>query len=387
MLLHNDDQQMLADSAQRYLERGYGSAARAAATADAQGCPPARWAEFAELGWLALPIPAEAAGAAGLGGSVADLCALAEPLGQALVVEPWLASAVLGAGLLADAAPADLARDWLPALAEGRRRVALAAFEPASRFDIGGVACIASGQADGRFLLHGEKALAPGAAGADAWLLLACLPHADPSKPRELGLFLVDSATPGARAKPGVLVDGQHAATIHLDGARVAAPLRRGPANQMLPMIERSLDRATLVQGAELVGAMAQALKITLAYLKTRRQFGRAIADNQVVQHRLVDLHVEIEEARAITRAAAVTFDSAGDDAARRRWCAAAKACVAQAALHVWEESVQLHGAIGMTEACEIGAYVKRLAVGTMLYGDLPFHLDRLADLSLPPPA
>ena len=87
------------------------------------------------------------------------------------------------------------------------------------------------------------------------------------------------------------------------------------------------------------------------------------------------------------TRAAAATFDSGGDDAARRRWCAAAKACVAQAALHVWEESVQLHGAIGMTEACEIGAYVKRLAVGTMLYGDLPFHLDRLADLSLPSPA
>ncbi|NDG40862.1 MAG: acyl-CoA dehydrogenase [Betaproteobacteria bacterium] len=368
MLLHNDDQQMLADSAQRYLERGYGSAARAAATADAHGCPPARWAEFAELGWLALPIPAEAAGAAGLGGSVADLCALAEPLGQALVVEPWLASAVLGAGLLADAAPADLASDWLPALA----------------VDIGGVACIASGQADGGFLLHGDKALAPGAAGADAWLLLACLSHANPSKPRELGLFLVDAATPGALAKPGVLVDGQHAATIHLDGASVAAPLRRGPADQMLQMVERSLDRATLVQGAELVGAMAQALKITLAYLKTRRQFGRAIADNQVVQHRLVDLHVEIEEARAITRAAAATFDSAGDDAARRRWCAAAKACVAQAALHVWEESVQLHGAIGMTEACEIGAYVKRLAVGTMLYGDLPFHLDRLADLSLP---
>jgi butyryl-CoA dehydrogenase len=382
MLLHNEDQQMLADSAQRYLERGYGNAARMAATADAQGCPPARWAEVAELGWLALPIPGVAAGAAGLGGSVADLCALAEPLGQALVVEPWLASAVLGAGLLADAAPADLAGEWLPALAAGRRRVALAAFEPASRFDIGGVACVASAQADGGFLLHGDKALTPGAAGADAWLMLACLAHGDLSKPRELGLFLVDAAAPGARAQPGVLVDGQHAATIHLDGARVAAPLKRGPADEMLSMVERSLDRATLVQGAELVGAMAQALKITLAYLKTRRQFGRAIADNQVVQHRLVDLHVEIEEARAITRAAAATFDS-GEDTARRRWCAAAKACVAQAALHVWEESVQLHGAIGMTEACEIGAYVKRLAVGAMLYGDLPFHLDRLADLSL----
>jgi len=134
---------------------------------------------------------------------------------------------------------------------------------------------------------------------------------------------------------------------------------------------------------------MQRAFDITLDYLKTRKQFGRVISANQVVQHRLVDLYVGIEEARSLTQAATAELDSAGAHAltGQLRHCAAASVCVAQTARHVWEESVQLHGAIGMTQEYILGQYVKRLALAGNLYGGVEQHLERLAAASLDPPA
>jgi len=371
----DDAQEMLADSVRKYVERGYGDAVRQASIEHPHGCSPERWEEFAELGWLALPVPEEDGG---LGGSMVDICVIAEELGRGLVNEPYVASAVLGAMLLADAASATVRMQWLPGIAEGSLRVAFAPWEPGARFDMGAINTRAE-PIDKGFRLYGEKTLVPGGAGADAYLLAARL--ADSGL---LGLFLVPAAAAGLTATPRVFYDGQHATQLRMDGVEAVEALTVGPVAEVLTLLEKAMDRGIVAHCAETVGVMRRTFEITLDYLRTRNQFGRAIAANQVVQHRMVDLYVEIEEARALTRAAGSVLAEQGpnDASLRCRYSAAAKACVSLAAKHVWEESVQLHGAIGMTEEYAIGKFIKRLALASTLYGGAESQLERLAGVS-----
>ncbi len=365
----DDNQQMLADSAIRYLERGYGDAQRNASAAHVDGCDPARWAEFAEFGWLALSVPEEDGG---LGGSLADFCVLAEQLGRGLIVEPLVAGAALAGMLLADLPASALRGSWLANLASGTERLAFAPWEAQARHNPAAIATRAV-PTDAGWQLDGAKGLAPGAAGADAFILAARTGGGT------LGLFLVEAQASGLQVDACALYDGRHAASLKLEGVTQASLLAEGSDEEILQLINHALDRAAIAHGAETVGTMAQALDITRDYLGTRKQFGKAIATNQVIQHRLVDLFVEIEEARSLVRAAALTPTP--------RMAAACAAYISQAARHVWEEAIQLHGAIGMTEEYVIGGYVRRLALAASLYGDSHHHLERLAATSLGSPA
>ncbi len=369
----DENQRMLAESARKYVERGYGKAVRAASLADPQGCVPARWNEFAEMGWLALPLP-EAAG--GLGGSLADMCVLAEELGRGLVVEPWIASGVMAATLLAAAGSPAQCAHWLPALAAGEKRVAFAAWEAGSRFDATQLDTVAEA-VDGAYRLNGVKELVLGAPGADALIVCAtCTAAGGGSRPM---LLLLEPGTPGLDLQTYAMVDGRHAAHASMHNVTVPFDQRLDAGSDAVQAIRLAIDRALVVQCAETTGAMARALEITLDYLKTRKQFGRVLAGNQVLQHRLVDLHVAIEETRALTRAAALAFGGAEDE--RQRYVAAAKAYASQAARLMWEEVVQLQGAIGMTEEYQLGAFVKHLAVSHTLFGDSEQQFERMAML------
>lgn len=370
-LVLDENQQMLADSARKYVLRGYDQAARAASLADPQGCAPERWREFADMGWLGLPLP-EADG--GLGGSLADMCVLADELGRGLVVEPWVACGVMAATLLASAGtPAQRSR-WLPALAAGEKRLAFAAWESGSRFDSTRVSTVAE-PGDGGYRLSGVKELVLGAPGADGLIVGAlCAAQGDASRP---ALFLLEPGALGLELQPYIMIDGRRAAHLRMHNVPVVAEAMLAADVDATQAIELAIDRAVVAHCAETTGAMARALEITLDYLKTRRQFGRTLAANQVLQHRLVDLHVAIEETRALVRAAAVGF--AGAAPGRQRYVAAAKAFASQAARMVWEEVVQLQGAIGMTDAYPLGAYVKHLAVSHTLFGDSEQHLERMA--------
>lgn len=371
----DNDQNMLADSARKYIARGYGAAVREASVAHPDGCVPERWQEFAEFGWLAMPIPQADDG---LGSSLLDICVLAEEFGRGLVNEPFVASAVLGGMLLADVADAGLRARWLPGIADGSLRVAFAAWEPGGAFDVSAMATTAQPAEQG-FHLCGRKSLVPGGAGADAYLVAARVPG------NRIGLFLVEAGTPGLTVTPHTLYDGQRVAHLTLDKVPSSFALTIGPDDKVLALLERAMDRAIVAHCAETVGVMAGAFEITREYLATRKQFGRAIGTNQVIQHRMVDLLVEIEEARALTRAAAGVVDreTASESAVRRRYSAAAKAFVAKTAKHMWEEAVQLHGAIGMTQEYRLGQFVKRLAASSTLYGGAEQQLERLASVSL----
>jgi len=366
----NDNAQMLADSARKYVERGYSEVQRAISSQHPDGCHPGRWQEFADLGWLALPL-AESCG--GLGGSLSDACALAEELGRGLVVEPLTTSTVLAGWLLQESTSKGEPSDLLSQLADGSIRIAFAPWEAQSRYDATDLQTRAESGPHG-WLLQGAKSLALGIAGADM-LIVAAL-----TGPGRRGLFLLASDTNGLEITPRVLYDGRHAASLRLNSTP-AKLLIEGIDEDINTLVTRALDRTIIAHCAETVGAMVKAFEITRDHVGTRKQFGKAIASNQTIQHRLVDLYVEIEETRALVRAAAASAGSTGVPSPHMT--AAAAACMAQVSRHVWEEAIQLHGAIGMTEEYVIGAYVQRLALAGSIYGHIHHHLERLAAQSL----
>ena len=367
----DDSAAMLADSASRYFERGYTTAIRARSLASEHGVETNRWGEIADMGWLALPLEASDDG---LDGSVSDLCVLAEAMGRALLVEPWLACSVIAAPLLAQTATAEQKGGWLAAITAGQKRAAFAAWDAGSRFDATRIQSRAERHGDG-YRLTGRKELVLGAPGAD--LLLVSAVCDEPGSGTTTALFMVEPGTPGLDIRGYAMVDGRHAAHLAFDQVLLPPQSRLGAAHDTAQTIRRVMDRATLTACAETVGAMARSMEVTLEYLKIRKQFGRVLASNQALQHRLVDMFVAIEESRALVQDAALHFDTS--DSVRRTWVAAAKAYTAQAARLVWEEAVQMHGAIGMSEEYVLGAYVRHLAAAHTLFGDVDHHLEDLA--------
>ena len=368
----NDLTQALRDSARRTLDRSYALGDRSQAWNSPQGFSSAQWTQFAELGWLGVGLPDDLGGLGGL----AEQAALAEELGRALVVEPWLANCGLAGPLLAEAAGPGRPdqRDLVGQMALGQTRLALAAWERQGRYDAFDVETLARRDGD-HWQLSGRKTGVLGGGSAQHWLVLA----RSAGSPRDrdgLSLFLLPADTPGASLQALPTYDGRHTADLVLDGVRLHDRACIGAAGQAWPAVARAIDRATVLLCAESVGAMARCFDTTRSYLGTRQQFGHRIIDNQVVKHRLVDLYVAIEQARAITEAATSAFD--GDGALRERAVSLAKAFVGPAGRRVGEEAVQLHGAIGMTEAYEVGLAYKRLAAAANLLGDAQWHGQRL---------
>ncbi|MEJ8816137.1 acyl-CoA dehydrogenase family protein [Variovorax ureilyticus] len=357
----DQDQRMLVDSARRYVERAYDARLRERSIAHESGCLPDVWRTFADMGWLAMAVP-EAVG--GLGAQTLDLCLLAEELGRGAVNEPWTSSGVLAASLLPEAAPPAFADAWLGGVMDGSRRIA---FVPAQS----GLVLRDEG------LLNGSSGLVVGGSGVAGWLVQAGVGE------RREALVWVEANATGVESCSCTLYDGRGAARLRFADTQTTV-IVEGDSSDIAALVARASDRAMLAHCAETVGGMQRALDVTLEYLKTRRQFGRAVASNQVVQHRLVDLLVEIEEARALTHAAARMFDDpASAGTARARMTAAATAYVARAARQNWKQCVQLHGAIGMTQEYELGHFVRRLAAAATLCGGESQSLERLAALSL----
>jgi alkylation response protein AidB-like acyl-CoA dehydrogenase len=367
---------MLRDAALRFVEREYGFDARRAALAEPDGFSLARWRAFAEFGWLALGLPEDCGGL----GDAADAAIVADALGRANAVEPWLAHVGLAAPLLASLrGPVPPSDDpcgaMLSAIAAGEQRIAVAAWEPQGRHDAFDVETRATPQAGG-WRLDGTKTLVLGGGSADLLLVLAREAGAS-RDPEGLSVFAVAPDAAGLRRRALPTYDGRQTADLKLDGVRVAAGARLGPGAAAWPAVEAAIDHATALACVEAVGTMQVVLDTTRAYLQQRRQFGRPLAANQVLRHRLVDLLVATEQARAISLAA---VDRLGDaPTARRRAVSLAKAFVSPAARRCGEEGIQLHGAIGMTEETAIGHLATRLVGFANLLGDEAWHLERLA--------
>ncbi|PVY77701.1 butyryl-CoA dehydrogenase [Cupriavidus alkaliphilus] len=368
-----DDRRMLRDSVRRYVERGYGFEQRRAALAEPDGFSRSHWRAFADMGWLALGLP-EACG--GLGDAT-DQALLAEELGRAQPAEPWLANAALCAPLLAACGdPAHVAA--AAAMAEGGAMLALAAWETQGRYDAFDISTTAQAHAPGQWTLDGRKTLVLG--GGSASLLLVLARTGGQRRDRHgLTLFAVPADTRGVSVEALPTYDGRQTASVTLRRAVVPDSARIGARDGAWPLVEAAIDRATVMACAEAVGTMSRAFDLTRDYLATREQFGRPLTASQVIRHRLVDLYVSVEQARAITEAAADAPQ--GDAVARMRAVSHAKAFVSDAGRALGEDAVQLHGAVGMTDEVEVGHCYKRLAAHANLFGDADWHYERLAAL------
>ena len=366
----NDDQRLLKDSVDRLIADRYGFEQRRAFMAEEGGWSRAMWAQFAELGLLGLPFAEEHGG---FGGGSVETMIVAEAFGRGLVLEPYLATVVLGGGLLRRAADPALQAELLPMVASGDLLLAFAHVERQSRYELHNVSTIA--RPDGaRWRLEGEKGVV--LHGDAAAKLLVTARTAGGTRDRGgIGLFLVDVPGEGVSVRGYPTQDGLRAAEISLAGA-TGIPL--GDPAGALPHVERVVDEALAFLAAEAVGVMEAMHLSTVDYMKQRKQFGRAIGDFQALQHRAVDMYVMLEQARSMALLATMMV-SEDDPAERHRAVAAAKVQIGRSGRKIGQEAVQLHGGIGVTMEYVVGHYFKRMSMIELMFGDADTHLAGLA--------
>jgi alkylation response protein AidB-like acyl-CoA dehydrogenase len=378
-----DEQRQLADALRKFLGNDYGFEQRKAIVASASGMSASAWATLCEMGLGTIAIP-DADG--GFGGGAADLMAAMEACGEALVVEPLL-DHLAASRLLARAGSAAQKATCLPGAMDGSRRLALALLEPGRRYEWLPAGTTARATAGGGWVIDGAKTVVVGAPGAHTLLVSAQTgaPGQGNNSDEAASLFLVPADAAGLALSPCRTVDGQRAADVSFNGVAVPADALLGAAGKALPLIEEAVDFATALLCADAIGAMAYANDATLDYLKTRKQFGVPIGSFQALQHRMVEMVIHTEQARsmAIRAVAAVDDAAAGLIGARERSriVSAAKIKLADAARQVSQESVQLHGGMGMTEELKVSHTFRRLTTAVQRFGDADHHLERYAAL------
>lgn len=358
-----DEQRMLADTVNGLLEKHYDANARLGLLRSDEGWSRDMWRRYAELGLLGLTFD-EQYGGAGMGPD--ELAVVMDCFGRALILEPFLATVVLGGGLVAAAGTPEQKAAILPAVAAGETLLAFAYLEPAARWSLTEINAVARPSEAG-WTVSGRKTAVVGGDAADQLAVTARTPHG------EVGLFLVEASATCVARDSYPMQDGLRGADVLFSNAPAEA---LGPPADALGAVEGVLDVATAALCAEAVGAMDRMLWLTVDYLKTRVQFGRPIAVFQALQHRAADMYVTLEQARsmALVSRLALRHD---DVAERRKMLRAAMLQIDLAARHIGQEAVQLHGGIGMTMEYPVGHYLKRTTVISKTVADV----DRLTDL------
>jgi alkylation response protein AidB-like acyl-CoA dehydrogenase len=370
-----EEQQMLQDSVERFLEKNYSFELRRSMVNEREAMSEEVWKGFAELGLLGVPFPEEYGG---FGGGGIETMLVMEALGRHLVMEPYLSTVVMVGGLV------DIgAADWqkkilLPGIVGGSMLLSFAHYERESRFDLGHVATTA--KADGNnWVLEGKKTLVLNAPVAEK-LIVSARTQGEAGDRDGVTLFIVECDEENLGGQEYPLFDGTRALDVQLNGVRVGPESVIGTINGGMPLIELVADRTMAALCAEAVGLMGMLYSMTLEYLKTRQQFGVPIGKFQVLQHRAVDMLINLEEARSMAILAAGKVDS--DNAfERRRAVTAAKALIGRAGRYVGQEAIQLHGGMGMTDELPVGHYVKRLAAIDVLFGDAAYQRAQFAQL------
>ncbi len=342
---------------------------------DAGGFSPRLWREIVGLGWPGLLAP-ETVGGAGLGFQEAGV--IHEALGRHVVPTPLLSAGVLATCALS------IVDGWAAfpqaaGLVSGGTRVALA-FEECSRFDPSTIATIATSarSGEGGFELRGRKVAVLDGAAAEIVLVVARVEGEGEGD--RVGLFCVAPTAPGVRIEPVRWIDGRRVAEISLEKVILDKTALLGGPISRDALLEPLIDRAAALTAAELVGVSAQALAMTIEYLKTREQFDQKLAEFQALQHRCARMFADIEQCISLVHAALGALDAGDDDASLL--ASGAKATAADMARHVTEEALQLHGGIGMTEEHDIGLYFKRARASATIFGDASYHYRRVARLS-----
>jgi pimeloyl-CoA dehydrogenase small subunit len=368
----SEEQRLLKESVDGLLGSSYDFDSRKKYMKEKGGWSRSVWGKLAEQGLLGLPFSEDDGG---FGAGAVETMIVMEALGKALVLEPYLATVVIGGGFLRRGGSAEQKAAHLPGIIDGSKTFAFAQLEKNSRYDLQDISTTAKKKGAG-YVIDGEKFVVLNGESADL-LVVTARTKGGQREADGVGVFLVPADAKGVTRKGYPTQDGLHAADITLTGVEVGAEAALGDPEHGLPLIERVVDDARTAMCAEAVGAMDESLKATVEYLKTRTQFGVPIGSFQTLQHRAADMFVAVEQARSMSMFATMACDF--DDAKERSTAiAAAKVQVGKSAKFVGQQSIQLHGGIGMTQEARIGHYFKRLSMIENTFGDIDFHLRRV---------
>jgi alkylation response protein AidB-like acyl-CoA dehydrogenase len=369
-----EERQMLQDTLRRFLRDRYDTAARNTILESDAGMSAEIWAELAELGVIGALFTEEQGG---FGGKGFDLAVVFEELGRAGVVEPFLDTAVLAGGLIADLGNDDQ-QAHIEEIIGGSLQLAFAHGEPTSRYDLTHVGATAT-EKGGDVVLNGRKAVVVNAEAADM-LVVSARESGAQSDADGISLFLVPKDAKGLTVQGYAMLAGGRAAEVTLDDVTVPASARLGAAGKASDAIEARIAAANVAQTAETLGAMETACALTKEYLGTRKQFGRPIGTFQALAHRMADLLIEMEQARSAVILIAGNLEA--DRGTRERHVSATKNLIGRVGRLVGEESIQLHGGIAMTQEYELAHIAKRIIMADHRFGDLDHHLERFIALA-----
>jgi alkylation response protein AidB-like acyl-CoA dehydrogenase len=371
------EQQMLKDNARQFVRENatVTHLRKLRDTKDATGFSTDLWRSMVELGWSAIVVP-EAYGGMGLG--YTELGVVLEECGRNLVPQPLMSSVVLGAGALLEGGTEQQKKALLPGVAAGETWLALA-FEESPRFSPYKVATRAEADKGGKtYRLTGQKTFVLDGHVAST-LIVSARTAGDADGRDGITLFLVDAGAAGVKVERTAMVDSRNASKLRLESVEVPAAAILGTLGKGADVLDPVLDRAAILQSAELLGLVSQAYDTTLEYLKTRVQFDALIGSFQALQHRAVEMFAEIELCKSVVMDALSAIDRKRDDVAVM--ASAAKARLSAASQRITREAIQLHGGIGMTDEHDIGFYLKRGRASEASFGDAAYHRDRFARL------
>ena len=374
-LVLNEEQIFLKDSAKKFAsEKTPTTHFREVRDSEIESCYDDKiWKEMVSLGWTGILIPEE------FGGSnfgVAGISSILEELGRTLTPSPLFSTAVVGVSLIKHAND-DVKKDILSKVVEEGLRLCFA-IEESNHHNPLKIVCEA--QKDGKnYNISGEKSFVIDGGFADM-VIIACRTSGKEGSKNGLSLFVVDANAKGLTVTPTKMVDSRNAANMKFDNVKVSSDMLIGEEGKAYEIIESVLDISRAAISAEMLGSALQAYEITLDYLKEREQFGSKIGSFQALQHRAAIMFSELELCKSCVIESITSFDEGGNDS--ERLASLAKAKVGEVFHLVSNESVQMHGGIGVTDEYDIGLYLKRARVAEQIFGNSDFHKNRYAELT-----
>lgn len=371
----SEEQSMLRDTIASYLQDKYDFETRRKIVSSESGWRADYWKAFAEeLGILGAPFSEELGG---LGGGALDNMIVMEEFGKALVIEPYLGTVIIGGGFLKHSGHAKAA-DHIASIVGGEMTVAFAYAEAQGRYTLSDLKTTAKKDGSG-WVLNGHKAVVVGAPFA-SHLIVTARTGGSQREASGVSVFLVDKHAKGVTTRDYPTVDGGRASEVYFDNVSIPADALIGAEGAGLPLVEKVVDEATAAVCAEGVGVMRKLHEGTLDYAKQRKQFGTAISNFQVLQHRMVDMFIELEQSVSMTYMA--TLKLGESDAERAKAVSSAKVRIGRALKFCGQSAIQIHGGMGMTDELAIGHYFKRGTIIEGLFGSVDHHLTRYERLS-----
>ncbi len=369
-----EEQQLLQDSINQFIEREYTFDDRKKYLDSEKGFNEENWKTFGSLGWLGMPF-SEVDG--GYNGGPVDVMVIMENLGKGLIVEPYVPSILLSGKILADLGSDDQKSNYLHPMISGEKIITFAYIEPQSRFNLSDCLTKATVSDDG-FVLDGYKALVHSASASDT-LIVSARTSGNQCDEKGISLFLVDANAKGVSLRNYSTIDGGKASELTLENVTVPKDSLLGVMDEGFSTIDNAIDLATLGICAEAVGIMGKMNEMTLEYTKTREQFEQKLSQFQALQHRMVDNFMHYEQSKSLLVMCAAKMNDNTED--KKKALASLKYQIGLSGKHIGEESIQLHGGMGVTDEMHIGHYFKRLTTIRTLYGNSDYHLSNYASL------